>query len=107
VKVFENAFTARLVALENAIYLGGIMLAKSHIQVRYTAIELTLGSEDEVLLATLRVPICEAVGVGAKLIIFNAECGGELVAVAEIVEVVSSLVNKAATCFVSWIFAVV
>ena len=57
--------------------------------------------------SSLGVPKCKAVGEGAMLAAFDEEGCGKFIAIAEVVEVVSSFVNKSAARTIIGAFAVV
>ena len=107
VEIIEHSLATLFLALENFVLLDCVVLAYTDIQPLHIGVELTLRLEYNVLLASLRVPKGEAVGVVAVATILDQKGCGKLIAIAEVVEVVSSFVNKSATCPIIGAFAVV
>ena len=93
VQVHKDAVTTELGNLQNTILLGSIMLTKADIEVNHIGTECTSCAECSVLLATLRVPIGEAVAVKASSAC-NLERRSKLIAVTEVVVVVETLIKE-------------
>ena len=93
VEIIEHSLTTLFLALKNFVLLDCVVLAYTDIQPLHIGVELTLRLEYNVLLASLRVPKGEAVGVVAVATILDQKGSGKLIAIAEVVEVVATLVD--------------
>ena len=93
VQVHKHTVTTELGNLQNSILLGSIVLTKADIEVNHISTECTRCAECSVLLATLRVPIGEAVAVKASSAC-NLERRSELIALTEVVVVVETLIKE-------------
>ena len=94
VESLEHSLATLAVALENFILLDCVVLAYTDIQPLYIGVELALRLKYNVFVASLRVPKGEAVGVVAVATILDQKGCGKLIAIAEVVEVVATLVDK-------------
>ena len=82
------------------------MFSQTEGRVDHKGVELSFGLEENMLFAIVVVPICKAVLIDAALASLHLESDAELVAVAEVIPVVVTLIDKAAACLVCFLVIV-
>ena len=83
------------------------MLAKADIKTHNIGVKITFRLKSNVFIATLGVPISETVAKSIMSTSFYKKCCTELIAITEIIEICMTLIDKATTCFVVFIPAII
>ena len=107
VEVKELTYAFIGCTLQNLILFGSIVLSKADIKAHNIRVKITFGLKGNVFIATLRVPIGEAVAKGIMSTAFYEKCSVELIAITEIIEICMTFIDKTATCLVVFVFAIV